>query len=192
MNFFFRILVAASTYSQRWKNTSLASLEQRLEDLIIESLYEPDVTDLYLDFMERWYRLGGGLMVLSNLVQKVDRCSSNLNHHCGYHSTMGSLLEDPATVPKYKAAIDWLNGTKGLLPFTSADVPVNATIPCNPACVWGTCFEGACVCFDGYTGSVCDQLGAKYLDCAPNSTRFGMVLNGLADWSTEVLIFSIF
>jgi hypothetical protein len=78
------------------------------------------------------------------------------------------------------------------LPFTSADVIVNATIPCNPACVWGTCFEGACVCFDGYTGSVCNQLGAKYLDCAPQSTRFGMCLNGLPDWTTEVIIFVFF
>ena len=125
-------------------------------------------------------------MVLSDIVDKVDRCTPSLSHHCGYHSTMGNLLQDPSTVPKYEAAIAWLNGSMGNLPFTSADVPVNATVPCSPACVWGTCYQGDCVCFDGYTGSICDQLGAKYLDCASNTTRFGIVLSGIPDWSSEV------
>jgi hypothetical protein len=136
--------------------------------------------------MRRWYELGGGLMVISDLVNKVDRCTPRLSHHCGYHSTMGSLLQEPMQIPKYAAAIAWLNGSMGNLPFTSADVPVNATLPCSPTCVWGTCFQGECICFNGFSGISCDQLGPKYQDCASNKTRFGMVLNGIPDWSTEV------
>ena len=40
--------------------------------------------------------------------------------------------------------------------------------------------------FDGYYGQACDQLGKKYLDCASNQTEFGVVLNGVPDWSPEV------
>ena len=125
-------------------------------------------------------------MFLSNLVDKVDRCTPSLTHFCGYHSTMGNLLQVPESVPKYLAAVLWLNGTKGNLPFTLADVPKVAPVPCTQSCMWGTCYQGKCVCFNGYTGVSCNILQSKYLDCASKSTRFGMVLNGIPDWSTEV------
>ena len=35
-------------------------------------------------------------------------------------------------------------------------------------------------------GANCKQKTTKYLDCASNSTQFGVNLDGLADWSTEV------
>ncbi len=177
--------VAASTYANRWKKTPSAELEQRLEDLIIEALKKPIVTDLYLDYMERWYKIGGGLMFLQNLVTKIDRCAASLNHFCGYHSLLENLGQLPESSPKYLAALFWLNGTKSKLPFTSADVPKPQYLNCTPLCVWGTCFNGSCVCFNGYSGSRCDQRAPSYLDCAPNSTRFGMNIGGLSDWSTE-------
>ena len=127
-------------------------------------------------------------MFLSNIVQKVDRCTPSLTHFCGYHSTLGSLLEVPETIPKYKAAMFWLNGTRGNIPFTSDDLPPIVPVPCSQPCVWGTCFEGKCVCYDGYSGVSCDTLGKKYLDCASNKTLFGMNLNGIPDWSTEVYL----
>lgn len=138
--------------------------------------------------MERWYRLGGGLMIMSDIVRKVDRCTPSVSHYCGYQSTLGNLLQSPLTsVPKYLAAVYWLNKTKSNLPFTSADVSMNASIACTPKCVWGTCFQRACVCFNGYKGNTCNQRStSKYLDCASNKTRFGMNVNGIPDWSTEV------
>ena len=125
-------------------------------------------------------------MILSNIVTKVDRCTPRLSHFCGYHATLGNLLEVPENNPKYKAALLWLNGTKGNLPFTSDDLPKKVPVPCNQPCVWGTCFEGKCVCYDGYTGVSCDKLDKKYLDCASNKTLFGMNTGGLSDWHSEV------
>jgi hypothetical protein len=177
--------VTASTYANRWKKTPSAGVEQRLEDLIIEALKKPIVTDLYLDYMERWYKIGGGLMFLQNLVDKIDRCTPNLNHYCGYHSLLENLSQTPESSPKYLAALLWLNGTKSKLPFTSADKPQPEYFNCTPSCVYGTCFNGSCICYNGYSGSTCDEKGASYLDCAPDSTRFGMNIGGLSDWSTE-------
>ena len=98
-------------------------------------------------------------------------------------------------VPKYRAAIGWLNGNSTEFPITSADVPKPTLLPCTPSCVWGVCYngtlllklysifllvksklmflKGTCTCYDGYSGAACDQLGKKYLDCASNSTHFG-------------------
>ena len=65
--------VQAATYNNRWQKTPFAQQEQNLEDLVIRALQKPVITDIYVDFMERWYRLGGGLMVLSNLADQVNR-----------------------------------------------------------------------------------------------------------------------
>ena len=99
---------------------------------------------------------------------------------------MENLSQSPESVAKYRAALKWLNGGRSSLPFTSADVPVVTSATCNVSCVWGTCFNGSCVCFDGYSGETCNQLIKKHLDCASNKTEFGTNLDGLADWSTEV------
>lgn len=84
----------------------------------------------------------------------------------------------------------WLNKTRGNFPFTSADVPKKAKLNCS-SCVWGTCYQGKCVCFDGYSGASCTVLTKKYLDCAPNSTQFGTNVNSIPDWSTEVTFVDI-
>jgi hypothetical protein len=173
--------VSAATYNNRWQNTSLAAKEQELEDLIISALQKPLVKELYLDFMERWYRIGGSTMFLSNLVDYVDRCV-RASHRCNYQSTLISLTQTPQNVPKYAAAVSWLNNKTTSLPFTLADVAQPAKISCSPKCKWGTCFKGSCVCYDGYTGSDCSQITTKYLDCHPDSTQFGMNAGGLADW----------
>jgi hypothetical protein len=173
--------VTAATYNNRWTNTTFAAQEQQLEDLIISALQKPLVQELLLDFMERWYRIGGSTMFLSNIVEYVDRCVK-ASHRCGYKSTLMNLGQNPQVVPKYMAAISWLNNKTTSLPFTSADVVQPSKIPCSPSCKWGTCFKGSCVCFDGYSGSSCTQKTTKYLDCHPDSTQFGMNAGGLADW----------
>ncbi len=45
-------------------------------------------------------------------------------------------------MPKYRAAINWLDGNSTKLPVTSADVPKPTLLPCNPDCVWGVCYNG--------------------------------------------------
>ena len=64
-------LVHAPGFSNRWFNTSLAPLEQRLEDLIIESLRLPIVEDLMLDYFQRWYKVGAGIMFLRFVLNKI-------------------------------------------------------------------------------------------------------------------------
>lgn len=56
------------------RNSSLATDELILEKLIIEALRQPIVTELFLDYLERWWKIGGGTMFLSNLVQTTDLC----------------------------------------------------------------------------------------------------------------------
>ena len=57
-------LIHAPGWNNRWKKTSLAPLEQKLEDLVIESLRLSIVEDLYLDYFERWYKIGAGIMFI--------------------------------------------------------------------------------------------------------------------------------
>lgn len=130
--------VHAPGFAARFRKLTDASIEQRLEDLIIEALRHPMVEHLYLDFMQRWYKLGGGLMVLNNLVQRVDRCI-NGGGTCGYRSLLENLNQDPSTVPKYAAVFKWLNGSNGKIPFTSDDLPRQEAIPTCNDCKWGTC-----------------------------------------------------
>ncbi|RNA10793.1 PA14 domain-containing [Brachionus plicatilis] len=45
---------------------------------------------------------------------------------------------------------------------------------------------GNCICFDGYSGSSCEVLSEKFLDCASNKTEYAMNLADIPDWSTEL------
>ena len=117
-------------------------------------------------------------------MEKPNRCE-NAGNICGYQSTMENLNQVPDSVPKYRALVKWLNGSRSKIPFTSADLPNITMIPCTE-CVWGTCYNGTCVCFDGYYGDSCNNSSPKHLDCASNKTEFGVNLDGIADWSTEV------
>lgn len=176
--------VSAPGYQNRFNKLPNAPLEQKFEDLIVESLRQPLVEDLLLDYFERWWKVGGGIMFLTNIVNRINRCE-NGGANCGYKSLMENLLQDPMSVPKYRAAIKWLNGSRSSLPFTSDDVPEEPPVACDK-CVWGVCYNGTCSCYNGYTGAACDQQIQKYLDCASNKTEFGVNPDGIVDWSTAV------
>jgi hypothetical protein len=105
---------------------------------------------------------------------------------CGYLSTLESLLQNPNEIPKYKAAVKWMNGENSSLPFTSADLPQIIKTLCSPKCIWGKCYRGKCVCYDGYSGNDCSLYAKKYLECASSSTEYGVNIGGVSDWSTEV------
>ena len=144
-------LVNAPSFAYRAKmatptSPELVKMEQDLEYLIIDAQRQPIIKDMFLDYMERWYRLGGGLMFLTDLVENIDTCPTGGNK-CGYKSILENLNQDLLSVPKYAAAIDWLNGNRSKLPFTSADLPQILPVSCQPKCVWGTCFNGTCTWF---------------------------------------------
>ncbi|CAF0900053.1 unnamed protein product [Brachionus calyciflorus] len=177
-------LVHAPGFSLRWRKDNNSYLEQNLEDLIIEALRQPVVEDLMLDFFERWWKSGGGIMFLKSIVRRVDRCL-NGGGLCGYQTVLENLNQDPMSVPIYRAAVKWLNGGKSRFPFTSDDIPKEEKLNCTN-CVWGICHKGNCVCYDGYSGPSCETLSKKYLDCAPNKTEYAMNLADIPDWSTEL------
>ena len=67
---------------------------------------------------------------------------------------------------------------------------------CTPACVWGTCYSGACTCFPGVSGAACDSIvsgpgvcggatGSPAAACAAPS--LGINPAGLAYWSSVQL-----
>ena len=90
--------ISAPGYNNRakmtWGNASLIPQEQQLEYLIIDSLRQPLVEQILLDFFERWWKIGGSLMFMSNLVATINECK-NGGHVCGYKSVMENLNQDP-------------------------------------------------------------------------------------------------
>lgn len=132
-------LVHAPGFNLRWRKENNSYLEQDLEDLIIETLRQPVIEDLMLDFFERWWKAGGGIMFLKSIVRNVDRCP-NGGGLCGYQSILENLNQDPMSVPMYRAAVKWLNGQRSSFPFTSDDVPKPEKINCTN-CKWGICHQ---------------------------------------------------
>ena len=132
-------LVHAPGFALRWRKENNSHLEQNLEDLIIDSLRQPIIEDLLLDFFERWWKSGGGIMFLKSIVRKIDRCP-NGGGLCGYQSIMEHLNQDPMSVPMYRAAVKWLNGERSNLSFTSDDEPRPNKINCTN-CKWGICHQ---------------------------------------------------
>lgn len=72
-----------------------ATLEQVLEDKLIFIQRKPAIQDIYLDHLERWKRLGGGLFTGSVLVQPAHRCPTG-GHNCGNNGMLEAPLFQPA------------------------------------------------------------------------------------------------
>lgn len=90
--------INAPSYQNRakmaWGNVSLIPLEVQLENLIIDALRQPLVEQILLDFFGRWWKIGGGLMFMSNIVATINQCETG-GHVCGYKSVMENLIQDP-------------------------------------------------------------------------------------------------
>ncbi len=124
---------------------------------------------------------------MENIVDTVNRCPDG-GGHCGYNSLLGSLLEATDPTPRYSACLKWIGGVNAETPFTSADLPEIVKSQCSPSCVWGTCFDGMCICYDGYTGQDCSISADKYLDCASEYTQFGINLGKSGNYIDKTLI----
>ena len=172
-----------------------ATLEQALEDKLIAIQRNPAVQDIFLDHLERWGRLGGGLFVGSSLVQPAQRCPTG-GHNCGNNGMLEAPVFQPAQLaasPRYYSVVQYSTGVRSALPFTSADrtsgaTPAPSTAPATP-CVWGTLYQGTCVCFAGYAGPSCSDRVRKPNDCT-NDT--GINLAGVVDWSSEWVYVDLF
>jgi hypothetical protein len=176
-----------------------ATNEQKLEDMLITAQRSAAIYDISLDFLRRWDTIGGGLFVSNLLVKPATRCLTGASN-CGSEG----LFEDPlqfatcanarGTVPCQKVAplIDYKAGIRSKLPYTAADIPSAPATTCSPACKWGTCFQGSCVCYAGYSGSDCGTLSPapnRWNQCNNNT---GVNIGGISDWSTEWPFVDIF
>ena len=169
-----------------------ATLEQLLENRLIALERSRAIQDIYMDLLERWRRLGGGLLVGSNLVQPPLTCPTG-GKGCGNHGMFENSFYTDCTAlaggcPKYDALVQYAAGRRSALPFTSADLAPDwqlakqAAAPCSPACKWGRCYWGKCVCFAGYSGATCTTVVAKRNDC---NNHTGINVAGVVDWSSE-------
>ena len=53
---------------------------------------------------------------------------------------------------------------------------------CNPSCKSGTCYNGWCECWAGYTGAACDVLSQR---AANRGSPVGMNVAGPTYWMTQ-------
>eukprot|EP00960_Hanusia_phi_P044017 756413-Hanusia_phi.AAC.1 len=161
-----------------------AALEQQLEVKLIEAARHPRMTGIYMDFLERWRRIGGDVFVTSELYKPAGICPTG-GKDCANNGVMESLSDSP----KFRAIKNYINGVPLIEPFTSADLLPEEDIPCAPACVHGTCWEGKCECWRGFAGEDCTEVVARPNQC---SHDIGMNLGGINDWATEWTLVDIF
>ena len=159
-----------------------ATLEQIVENNFILLERAPEIQQFYLELLERWNRIGGGLFT-SDILVKVPLYCPTGGKNCGGGGMFESpLFTDCPQCYKYEPLVVYQQGVRSTLPFT----PSGSTLPpqqhCNPACKWGTCYNATCTCFAGYSGQTCSVKTRKPNDCT-NDT--GINLAGLNYWSSE-------
>jgi hypothetical protein len=158
------------------------TLEETLEKNLISIQRDDAIYPIYLDYLRRWEAIGGKLTISAGLVQPALTCPTG-GKGCGNPGLFESpFFDDCIVCGKYRALIDYSNGVRSTLPFTSADLPLVPALNCTPGCQYGTCVKNQCVCYAGYTGHSCNVVTHKYSDC---NNAVGINLAGIADWSSE-------
>lgn len=173
-------------------NSTAGILQNKLEENFrkTERSNDPMVYDLWLEWMERWYRSGGSLFIAGQLVSQGIECRhadtgiTNANRwQCNYLG-LTRYVEDQNVSFKLRAVRDWkTHSTPKIDMLLAAPVQPVAPPKCNRSCVWGDCdTTGACRCHNGYSGSSCTIFSATSLPnrCSPND--YGVNIGSGADW----------
>ena len=173
----------------------IAALEQSLEGKLLEVNAHPRMREIFLDFLDRWRRIGGSVFVAQPLYRPPVLCTTG-GKSCGHGALM--LGPDDLNSSKLQAVVGYNLGLRSTLPRNAAearaqgiDVPPAA---CVPACVWGTCVRGVCKCYLGVEGDTCDRItGAGQPNaCADRSSTLGINIAGVNDWSREWAFVDVF
>ena len=177
--------------------TQGAQLEQALEDALHEANGHPRMQGSLLDALERWRRVAGGGAV----------CMPPLDYTPGRWWPQSGFVKDPVDIglrrsplqrpaPKLQAVRAWLAGDPLILPFTGPGPEGSGGGPeagsggvgaCQPACAWGLCVNGSCLCFPGYAGPDCAAASAERPanECQGPGVAVGTNVAGFSYWSTQ-------
>ena len=185
-------LLAVPMYNNvfRRPNSTEAAIERTLAANFakFESENNAGLADLWVEYLERWYRNGGGLVMAGKMVAQGIKCkehSSDIQgmnrYQCGYQG-LTQWVDSAGTANKMKGVREWIadkNRSKSLL----RNVPPAPLPTCNPTCLWGHCsMDGKCVCDNGYSGVSCDAFTPSALPNGCSPEDYGINIGGLADW----------
>lgn len=186
------INLAVEMFGARFENPNGtdARIQNQMEALFhgFEERNDPQLRLLWLEWLERWYRIGGGLFIAGQVVAPGFKCRfqdtrvSGANRwQCNFRG-LTRTVADAQRQNKFVAVQQWIAGSPDAA-ATLAHAPESHTTTCSGRCVWGTCdTEGRCQCFNGYSGASCETFDAALLPnrCSPND--YGANLGGSADW----------
>ena len=174
--------------SNRSQYELAAALEQQLEGKLLEANAHPRMGEIFLDFLDRWRRLGGSLFVAQPLYRPPVLCETG-GKQCGHEALM--LDPDDVNSSKLRAITSYNQGRRSQLPNNAVEARakgLDSFLPaCSPLCVWGTCVRGTCSCYLGVEGDACDQITGvgQPNACTDGSAPLGMNVAGISDWSRQ-------
>ena len=181
--------------ANRSQYEAAAALEQRLEDKLLEVNAHPRMADIFLDFLDRWRRIGGSLFVAQPLYRPPVRCETG-GKACGHEALMLGPADFNSS--KLRAVTGYNLGLRSALPSTAAEARDQGLEtfppPCAPPCQWGTCVRGACSCYLGVEGIACDRISgaAQPNTCTNDDAPLGINLAGISDYSRQWAYVDVF
>jgi len=97
----FKLDLVAYEGGQHLNALGEAQTNKQLIELLCQANRDPRMGMIYKDYLDHWTRAGGKLHNLFNSVGRYGRY--------GFWGLLETVTQDPATAPKYLAALKWAN-----------------------------------------------------------------------------------